>query len=371
MPSLLTRNGTYYAQFHDARRIPKTKRLSLGTKRKREARKRLVELEQDWESGKFDPWQDDPSLYSKPPLPESSLNLSDALNAFLAEKQKQGRSKSTIDNYRSFCDLLVRSVGSQKPLRSLSVNDIESYVLDDSVALTSRGTRYRHVRAWLRWCAKQGLMKSNIIEEVTSPQTPDKMPKVIRKEDLEAIESAIRDDYKEKRERGAIKKGELIWMVSIFWFGFYSGLRSSEIARLRWGHIDFEHSLIRIYQQKNGKQQTVPLTTPARKVLERLPAGAPDDFVFLAPGSDPHKRNVKSFRCNLARKFKHYKNEAGIDRRITPHGLRHGFCTALAEAGKSAATIKQAARHADIQTSMRYVHLSNEHLKSELEDVFS
>jgi len=42
----------------------------------------------------------------------------------------------------------------------------------------------------------------------------------------------------------------------------------------------------------------------------------------------------------------------------------------LAEAGEPAVIIKEAARHADISTSLRHVHLANEHLRKEIEDVF-
>jgi site-specific recombinase XerD len=50
--------------------------------------------------------------------------------------------------------------------------------------------------------------------------------------------------------------------------------------------------------------------------------------------------------------------------------LYYAFCTRLAEAGKLLQVIKEAARHSDVSTSMIYVHMANEHLKSELDDVF-
>ena len=75
MASLLNRNGTYYAQFYDAHRTPKKKRLSLRTKRKREARKRLVQLERDWERGTFDPWSDDPRTYKQEHIQQRDLTL--------------------------------------------------------------------------------------------------------------------------------------------------------------------------------------------------------------------------------------------------------------------------------------------------------
>ena len=59
-----------------------------------------------------------------------------------------------------------------------------------------------------------------------------------------------------------------------------------------------------------------------------------------------------------------------IEKTISFHSLRYGFCTRLAEAGKPLQVIKEAARHSDVSTSMIYVHMANEHLKAELDDVF-
>jgi integrase len=313
MASLFDRNGTYYAQFYDADRRPKTKRSSLRTKRKREARKRLVELEQDWELGVFDPWTDDPRTYKQRHVQQNNLTLADALVAFLEEKQAQGRSPSTITNYQTFCGGLIERVGGGTPLTALASCAIQKYVNDDSIARASRRTRYRHVRAWLRWCTRKGFVDEAATRDVAPPAREEKMPKAVRPDDLEAIEEAIRADYDTKRTKGGAKEGELVWLIPLLWFGLYSGLRSSELARLRWKHLDMERGLIHVCKQKNGRQQTVPLTAPARQILDDLPAGAPEAFVFLPPGSDPHKRNIKSFRCNLARKFKRYKNAAGIE----------------------------------------------------------
>jgi integrase/recombinase XerD len=190
------------------------------------------------------------------------------------------------------------------------------------------------------------------------------------REDLEAICDTIRQDYRDKLNAGLCKEGEVIWRERAFRFGFFTGLRAGEIARLAWKHIDRERGLIYILKQKNGKQQTIPLHRKASDVLDEVPTGASDDYVFGAPGTRNQDRSTRSFRNSLSRSFLSYRRDSGIQRPITLHSLRHGFCTALAEAGKSAATIKELARHASIETSMIYVKMSNEHLKSEMEDVF-
>jgi integrase len=55
----------------------------------------------------------------------------------------------------------------------------------------------------------------------------------------------------------------MIWAIPVFRWAFYTGMRASEIGRLKWKHIDRERDLIRIEKQKNGKEQTIPLIKKA------------------------------------------------------------------------------------------------------------
>lgn len=191
------------------------------------------------------------------------------------------------------------------------------------------------------------------------------------REDLRQICETVQRDYEDKRERGLCEPNEIIWRAWAFRIAFFTGLRGGELARLRFKHLDRERGLVFILKQKNNKQQTVPLAKKANCVLDEVLGGPPQMFVFGGPGSRLGERNVTAWRNNLSRAFSEYRKAAGIERPIYLHSLRHGFCTASAEAGKSAATIKECARHASIDTSMIYVKMSHEHLKQEMDGVFS
>jgi integrase len=162
----------------------------------------------------------------------------------------------------------------------------------------------------------------------------------------------------------------LVWKIPLFRFAFYTGMRGSEIARLRWNHIDFEKDLIYIREQKNRKEQTIPLNSKAHEVLETVEQEDSEDYVFQSPSFEGKDRNPKWFRENVSDAFRKARRAAGLREGLSFHSLRHGFCTMLAEAGKSAVVIKEAARHADISTSMRYVHMANEQLKTAVEEAF-
>ena len=350
MPSLIKRDGVWYAQYFDADRHPQRRRRSLKTKNKRDALRALARLEAEG----FDPWREEQKR--KP------TTLRAAVDAFIARKKADGRSENTIRTYQDVLDQLL------KTCTQLTSRSIERFVRAPSNKSTQHKL-YGHVRTFVRWALREGLLSDDPLEGVTPPDKPQKLPKAITEEELEAICDAIRADYEEKRGKKPIREGELIWRIPMFWFSYYTGLRGSELARLRWEHIDFEKRLVYILKQKNKKEQTIPLNAKARAILEEV-GPREEGYVFVSPRDEGDERHIRYFRENASRAFREARNKAGVRKVVSMHSLRHGFCTRLAESGKSAFVIQQAARHADISTSAKYVHMANEHLKRELDEVF-
>ena len=368
MAALLERSDGYYAQFYDESRNPKRKRFSLKTNRKRTAQKLLIQFEDDYLEEEFDPWMDDPWSYDGDQFEE--IDLEAAKNRYLNRKRSDGKTENTIRTYREVIELLIDEVGQNTLLDAVRSSEVRQFIRDTSLAKATQRKRFNQLKTFFRWCRKEKLLKENPLKQVEAPEKPDKLPKAITGEELKEVCEAVRDDYAAKRIKGHVQQGGLVWRIPLFKFAYYTGMRGSEIARLRWEHIDFDKGLIYIREQKNRKEQTIPLNSKAREVLEDVERKDPDDYVFQSPSFDGKERNPKWFRENVSDAFREARKDAGLREELSLHSLRHGFCTALAEAGKSAVVIKEAARHADISTSMRYVHMANEQLKSDVEDAF-
>jgi integrase len=233
---------------------------------------------------------------------------------------------------------------------------------------------------------------------LTRPPQPQKIPRNVTARELDRICEALRADYQEKRRQNACRPGELLWLEQAFRFAFLTGLRASEIARLRWGHVDLPRRRLYLFRQKSGREEALPLSRKATALLEALanefPVGPgvegeageamgkgelgmsrPSGYVFSSPvgsrsSASCKKRSTASFAGRISRAFTHYRKAAGIQRPVTFHGLRHGFCTTLAEAGKSGPVIQAAARHRELSTAMQYVHLTGDYLRRQLDDAF-
>ena len=149
--------------------------------------------------------------------------------------------------------------------------------------------------------------------------------------------------------------------AAIFAVAAYSGLRLGELRALSWGDLDIDRRVIRVRRNytrghfetpKSGRVRSVPLTdevigrlAPLRRRGHHLAA---DNLVFLGRGGAP----VEDSR--LRRRFYETLDRAGLPH-MRFHDLRHTFGT-LAVQVFPLSDVAAYMGHADIQTTMIYVH---------------
>lgn len=128
----------------------------------------------------------------------------------------------------------------------------------------------------------------------------------------------------------------------IIQIGLYTGLRINNILSILPEHI--ENNYIRVYKNKTNKPYSVPMNTILQNIMK--------DF--------------KPFTMNYAQVyyiFNIMKKDLNLDAAITIHTLRHTFCSNLIQKGVGLPVIQALANHKKIQTTMRYLHLSNKQLE--------
>jgi integrase/recombinase XerD len=301
------------------------------------------------------------------------LRLGEVVDEYLLDRERN-LSHETVRSYRSVLLRFADHAGRDVRLERVTAEHIDTFVKEGGLASSTQRLRFRIVRAFMNHCEKRGTLSNNSVRAVEAPRPEARLPKAITREELAAICEALMLDYEHRlkaKTTHPCKEGDLVWMVPMMWFALYTGLRISELARLRWKHLDLVQQRIYVYKQKARKESIIPLTSAALAVLEQVERLDEDDFVFQAPRFRKKERTVRAFKNRVTRIFRRYRERAGVRPEITFHSLRHGFCTILAEAGKPAYVIKEAARHAHISTSLLYVSLTNQHLHNEVEDAFS
>lgn len=349
MASLYQRGSNWYIQFYSNRKNPSQKQHSLRTSDKREAQRRKLDLEDAREAGTWDPWKDDVEVVlgsSEQPLGKEELTCGEAFEAFLEVKKREGCTQNTLRSYRGNIRRLLDQCDSDLPLRSLRRAHIERYVRAKGIAQATQRKRYRHVKAWLNWLTREEHLDGSPMRKMKAPKAGRKLPKALRRHELEALCDIAPQ-----------------WFGQMLRFAVYTGLRSSELGRLQWQHVDFDRDLIRIYEQKNGHEQTIPLVDKARAVLEE--ADHSEGPIF-----NVDKRPIRRWVEYVSLKFRRLRERADLRDEISMHSTRHSTATFLAESGISPMSIKEFMRHANISTSLTYIHMANERLKEEVNTVF-
>ena len=139
----------------------------------------------------------------------------------------------------------------------------------------------------------------------------------------------------------------------------FTGARRNEITEARWSWVDLDAGTLTVPPKghksghRTGKAKVIPLPSPARAVIDSLPYGKPDEYVFPATRGDGGVTLPSKLWAQI-------RKEAGLPDGITNHSLRHSLGTIMAVQGAEAAQIMAALGHSQLSTTQRYIHIARD-----------
>ena len=145
---------------------------------------------------------------------------------------------------------------------------------------------------------------------------------------------------------------------------YATGLRVTELVTLPVAGVNFDAGYLRVFG-KGGKERLVPFGEEAKDRLEtylrqarpKILKGRTSNFLFITSRGRPMTR-LRFWQIIQNRVF-----AAGVDKRITPHTLRHSFATHLLENGADLRSVQMMLGHSDIATTQIYTHVDSGRLK--------
>lgn len=153
----------------------------------------------------------------------------------------------------------------------------------------------------------------------------------------------------------AIIKGLRIPLYKIFAITLYVlGLRVEDAAPLTVHSIDSANMAIRVIG-KGNKERILPLPPVLLALLRKLWSTHRHPELLFPNQNGSGPICMKSFRTA----FRDSCNQAGLPEKMIPHSLRHGFATALLQAGVPLPQVKELLGHTDIATTQIYLHLTD------------
>lgn len=206
------------------------------------------------------------------------------------------------------------------------------------------------LRVFFRFLKREAYLSANLAHYLESPRLWQLIPEVLTIEEVDALLKAPSLDA----EQGLLERAILELLYA-------SGLRVSELANLPLYAVD-DH-FVRV-MGKGSRERLVPTGKKAMEAIDAYLSGPRDRFqseeekhLFLTLKGKPVDRFY------IWRMIKRLAKKAGIQKRISPHTLRHSFATHLLERGADLRVIQDFLGHSNIQTTDRYTHISQKQIK--------
>jgi site-specific recombinase XerD len=243
-------------------------------------------------------------------------------------------SHRTMQSYIYYNRLLCQTL--QKPPKEIQSDDIKRFLAIIEMRDYSASSLNLAISA-IKFFYKK-VINNNIIKEPSRPRQDKRLPIVLSKIEIRKM-LAAETNFKHRL---------LLMMV------YASGLRVSEVVRLKCKDIDIARKAIIITSGKGRKDRYSILSDTVISSLKNyFSSNQMTTWVF--PGSSPEKHlSIRSAQYI----FEHSLDKAGIIKSASIHSLRHTFATHLLESGTDIRYIQELLGHSSIRTTERYTHVA-------------
>ena len=271
-------------------------------------------------------------------------------------KLERNLSVNTIKSYRS--DLkkfeFYLSKTSAKKLSFIGPGIVREFLYEQSkrVSAKTQGRIISTLKTFFNFLVLEKLINDSPIENIDYPKIDSKIPLVLSTDEIDKIISC------------AFSKKFGLRNQTIIEIMYSCGLRVSELTEMKISNIFFDESLIKILG-KGNKERFIPLSSIAKKLLynyikynrKKLSYDKQSvDIVFL------NNRGKKLTRVMVYNIINDAALEAKINKKISPHTLRHSFATHLIENGADIISIQKMMGHENVVTTEKYLHVNKKHL---------
>jgi len=279
---------------------------------------------------------------------------------------EDGLAKNTLESYRRdlrlFADWHERR--GRASLAGATEADLAEYFAwrysrrspgkKHGIRSSTQARLHSSLKRFYRFLARGQRIEIDPTLKLDPPKKPPRFPKTLSEVDVEALLA--------QPDPGTALGLRDRAMLEVL---YASGLRVSELVRLKLAEVSFDMGVVRIFG-KGSKERLVPLGEEALAWLTRyLKEGQPallrkraSDYVFVTARGAPMTRQA------FWHLIKKRAGQALPGKSLSPHTLRHAFATHLLNHGADLRVVQMLLGHADISTTQIYTHVARERLKA-------
>lgn len=298
-------------------------------------------------------------------LPQGGLHLEvDAFRHYL--QVQRGCSPHTLKGYSEDLLQLIEFLESERAdisawslLQHRDLRRYLSYLTERGLARRSAARKLAAVRSFCRFLVKTGVIERNPAVGLLTPRLGRRLPEVLSTDSVQLLLEAVRRDTPL-----GLRDAALLETL------YSSGMRVSELVSLDTTRVKTCRGPLRVIG-KGAKERTVFLGRAALETLgdylarsrpvlltARKAGASPGDRLFLNKnGTALTDRGARLAVSNCVER-------AALERKITPHSLRHSFATHLLENGADLRAVQELLGHASLSTTQIYTHLTRDRLQT-------
>ena len=259
--------------------------------------------------------------------------------------------KAYGEDLRQFAAYLERELG-----RTPRASDVDHLVIRGFLAdlhrrglqKSSAGRKLASLRTFFRYLCREGVLDKNPARALLSPRRERRIPSHLEEQEVDAFLDVPGGTPAAIRSRAIL---ELLYAT---------GMRCGELVGLDMGDVDLDARMVRVLG-KGRKERVVPFGTRALDSLrawlvERRRLRARDEALFVNGRSG--RLTDRSVRRLVSQRVR----SVSINRKLSPHSLRHSFATHLLSRGADLRSIQELLGHSSLSTTQRYTHVDTQQI---------
>ena len=267
---------------------------------------------------------------------------------------EKGLSKNTLSSYaadlkRYTLFLKEREKDIASALRT-DIIDFNEALRNDGYSIPSICRYLSSIKAVYKYLLIENILDTDPSDNIHMPKKWERLPKALS---ISEVMDLLQTSFSEKT---ILRDSAMLELL------YSSGLRVSELVRIKLGDIHFDAGFVRI-MGKGAKERVVPVNTRAlEKVKRYMEEERPETlkkrqspYLFVTRMGKPMSRQ------RFWQTLKAIGKQAGLE--ISPHTIRHCFATHLLEGGADLRSVQKMLGHSDISTTQIYTKVTTDRIK--------
>jgi integrase/recombinase XerD len=264
----------------------------------------------------------------------------------LEELQRRNFAPTTISSYLHAVEQFARHFRCRPDrLNQTHLRSYQAYLLH--VRRMRPLTVRLHVAA-LRFFFVKTLKRPYLLDDTPYPKAPRRLPQILSVEEVARLIDAA----------DSLSHRTMLMVL------YSTGMRNAELRHLQVANIDSRRMLIHIQRGKGGRDRYVPLS-PTLLTTLRVYYRWMRPKTWLFPGTIQNWRADKPITPKVVwDACRDAARRAQLEKRVSPHLLRHSYASHLVEAGADLRTVQLLLGHVKLEHTVIYLHLSQRHLQA-------